>query len=56
MKNAFAMCLSDTVLTAFEKGGRYTAVIAKANVNARNHTFSSFMCVLALYPVLLIAL
>ena len=46
MKNAFAMCLSDTELTAFEEDGRYAEVIAEANVNARNHTFSSFMCVL----------
>ena len=52
MKNAFAMCLTDTVPTAFEKDDRCAAVIAEANVNAQNRTFSSFMCVLALYPVL----
>ena len=56
MKNAFATCLSDTALTAFVKYGRYAAVIAEANVNAQNHAFSSSMCVLVLYPVLLVAL
>ena len=49
IKNAFAMCLFDTELTAFEEDGRYAAVFAEANVNARNHTFSSFMCVLAFH-------
>ena len=53
MKNAFAMCLSDTALTAFEKDGHYAAVIAEANVNAQiNHAFSSFLCVLALSSVI----
>ena len=51
MKNAFAMRLSDTSLTAFEKDGHYAVVIAEANVNAQNHAFSSFMCMLALSSV-----
>ena len=55
-EKSFAMCLSDTVLTAFEKEGRYAAVIAEANVNARNHIFSSFMCVLSIYPLLMFTL
>ena len=57
MKNAFAMCLSDTSLITFEKDGHYASVI-EANVNAQNHAFSSFMCVLALssaigFPIVL---
>ena len=56
MKDAFDMCLSDTTLTAFEKDGGFAAMIAEAIANAQNHAFSSFMFVLALYPVLLVAL
>ena len=56
MKDAFDMCLSDTTLTAFEKDGGFAAMIAEAIANGQNHAFSSFMFVLALYPVLLVAL
>ena len=43
MKNAFAMCLSDTALTAFEKDGHYAAVM----LMHKNRAFSSFLCVLS---------
>ena len=46
------MCLSDTALTAFEKDGHYAAVIGEANLNAQNHAFCSFLCVLALSNVI----
>ena len=61
MKNAFAMCLSDTALTAFEKDGHYAALIAESNVNfmlmLMNKTMHFLLsCVCWLCPMSLAAL
>ena len=52
LKNAFAMCLSDTALSVFEKYDNTAAVIEEAKHNAHNYEFSSMMCMFALTTVI----
>ena len=40
IKNAFAICLSDSALSIFESQGLVAAVIEEAQLNAQNFTFS----------------
>ena len=43
IKNAFAICLSDSALSIFESQGLVAAVIEGAQLNAQNFTFSSMI-------------
>ena len=52
LKNAFAMCLSDTALSAFEKYDSTAAVVEEAKHNAHNYEFSWMMCMFALATVI----
>ena len=48
IKNAFAICLSDSALSIFESQGLVAAFIEEAQLNAQNFTFSSIE---SYYPV-----
>ena len=52
LKNAFAMCLSDTALSVYENLDCNAAVVGEAKNNAKNYEFSSMMCLFALASVL----
>jgi hypothetical protein len=52
IKNAFAMCLSDSALSVFETQSLVAAVIEEAQLNAQNFKFSSMMCMFALATVI----
>ena len=41
IKNAFAICLSNSALSIFESQGLVAAVIEEVQLNAQNFTFSS---------------
>ena len=43
IRNAFAICLSDSALSIFESQGLVAAVIEEAQLNAQNFTFSSMI-------------
>ena len=43
IRNAFAICLSDSALSIFESQGLVPAVIEEAQLNAQNFTFSSMI-------------
>ena len=43
IKNAFAICFSDSALSIFESQGLVAAVIEEAQLNAQNFTFSSMI-------------
>ena len=43
IKNAFAICLSDSALSIFESQGLVAAFIEEAQLNAQNFTFSSMI-------------
>ena len=43
IRNAFAICLSDSALSVFESQGLVAAVIEEALLNAQNFTFSSMI-------------
>ena len=43
IRNAFAICLSDSALSIFESQGLVAAVIEEAQLNAQNCTFSSMI-------------
>ena len=43
IRNAFAICLSDSALSIFESQGLVAAVIEDAQLNAQNFTFSSMI-------------
>ena len=43
IRNAFAICLSDSALSIFESQGLVAAVIEEAQHNAQNFTFSSMI-------------
>lgn len=50
-RNAFAMCLSNSALSMFEKHGEVAAIAEEARCNSNNHSFSSMMCMFALATV-----
>lgn len=52
IRNAFAMCVSNIGLTAFEERGHDATVIAEAIANAQNYEFSSMICMMALSSVI----
>ena len=51
IKNAFAMCLSNSALSKFEKHDAIAAIIEEGKGNSINYTFSSMMCMFALATV-----
>ena len=46
------MCLSDKALDALSKENPSEAVVAEARNNAKNYTYSSFICIIGLSNVL----
>ena len=52
MANAFTMCSSDVALRSMEAHNPELAIPAEAKNNAKNHAFSSFLCILALSSIL----
>jgi phosphotransacetylase len=52
LKNAFAMCVSDTALTFFENSNEIAAVLEEAKETAKNYAFSSMVCIFTLSTVI----